>query len=98
MSGLTFAWAHEICSDDNEERAIVVATMNEMAYVVQAWLPLLVWQQIDAPQYQKGFITATCLSVLMIFTAFVIRLLQHKELRRKGGQDMSSEEDIVIAQ
>ncbi|KAH9909642.1 MFS general substrate transporter [Xylariomycetidae sp. FL2044] len=58
ISGLTFAWAHEICSDDNEERALVVASMNEMAYVFQAWLPLLVWQQVEAPQYRKGFITS----------------------------------------
>ncbi|KAI1767706.1 MFS general substrate transporter [Hypoxylon sp. FL1150] len=57
ISGLTFAWAHEICSDDNEERALVVATMNEMAYVVQSWLPLIIWQQVDGPQYHKGFIT-----------------------------------------
>ena len=44
-------WAHEICSDDNEERAIVTGSMNQMAYVVQIWLPLLIWQQIDAPMY-----------------------------------------------
>lgn len=54
LSGLCFAWAHELCSEDNEERAIVVATMNEMAYVLQAWLPLIVWQQVDAPEYRKG--------------------------------------------
>ena len=34
ISGLTFAWAHEICSDDNEERALVTGSMNQMAYVV----------------------------------------------------------------
>jgi MFS transporter, ACS family, pantothenate transporter len=76
------AWAHEICADDNEERAIVIATMNEMAYVLQAWLPLIVWQQVDAPQYQKGFITVACLSLLLIITAFVIRVLHHREIRR----------------
>jgi len=53
LSGLCFAWAHEICADDNEERAIVTATMNEMAYVCQAWLPLIVWQTTSAPEYQK---------------------------------------------
>ena len=79
LSGLCMAWAHEICADDNEERALVIATMNEMAYVLQAWLPLIVWQQVDAPQYQKGFITITCLSILMIGTAFAVRHLQKKE-------------------
>ena len=58
--------------------------MNEMAYVFQAWLPLIVWQQVDAPEYRKGFITVSCISLVLIITTFVIRSLDHKEsiLRR----------------
>ena len=83
ISGLCMAWAHEICSADNEERAIVIASMNEMAYVMQAWLPLLVWQQVEAPEYRKGFITTTFLSAGMIATAFIIRKLWKREQRQK---------------
>ncbi|KAI6321389.1 hypothetical protein MCOR34_002590 [Pyricularia oryzae] len=86
ISGLTFAWAHEICSDDNEERALVVAAMNQMAYVVQAWLPLLIWQQVDQPRYQKGFITMVFIAAGMIATAFTIRLLHHRERARKAKE------------
>lgn len=82
LSGMCYAWAHEICSADNEERALVTATMNEMAYVCQAWLPLIVWQQVDAPEYQKGYITVTCLSVLLIITTVVIRMLQNRQNRQ----------------
>ena len=57
--------------------------MNELAYVVQAWLPLLVWQQVDAPEYQKGFITVTCLSVCIIVTALGTRFLHKREIRRE---------------
>ncbi|RYP41123.1 hypothetical protein DL767_001284 [Monosporascus sp. MG133] len=46
IRGLPFARAHEICSDHNEERALVTGTMNGMAYVFQAWLPLVIWQQV----------------------------------------------------
>jgi hypothetical protein len=53
--------------------------MNEMAYVFQAWLPLVVWQQVDAPQYRKGFIAVTILSVLLIGMTFVVRFLHQKE-------------------
>ncbi|KAL2814676.1 major facilitator superfamily domain-containing protein [Aspergillus cavernicola] len=84
LSGLCMAWAHEICSDDNEERALVVGSMNEMAYVFQAWLPQVVWQQIDAPQYRKGFITGTVMSVILIGTTFATRSLQIWEDERKG--------------
>lgn len=82
LSGLCFAWAHEICTFDNEERAIVVASMNEMAYVVQAWLPLIVWQQVEAPEYQKGFITVAFLSASMIISALLIRVLHARDLSK----------------
>ena len=82
LSGLIYAWCHEICADDNEERALVSATMNEMAYVCQAWLPLIVWQQVDAPQYHKGFITVSCISAVLMITALGTRHLYQKEIRR----------------
>lgn len=56
--------------------------MNEMAYVLQAWLPLIVWQQVDAPQYRTGFITITCLSVLLIITGFVTKALHKRQIRQ----------------
>lgn len=84
LSKLTpLSWAHEICTRDNEERAIVIASMNEMAYVIQAWLPLVVWQQVDAPQYRKGFITVTFLSFALIITAIVTRVLHGRELAKE---------------
>lgn len=107
LSGLCFAWAHEICTHDNEERAIVVGAMNEMAYVLQAWLPLLVWRQVEAPQYRKGFITVTCLSAGLIATALVIRVLHARELATRrhdqetGGTEYSSsseEPDVFVEQ
>lgn len=33
---LILSWLNEICSDDTEKRAIVVAAANDLAYVVQA--------------------------------------------------------------
>lgn len=76
-------WAHEICSDDNEERALVVGSMNEMAYVFQAWLPQVVWQQVDGPKYRKGFITGTVMSVILIITTFSVRALEFWENGKK---------------
>jgi len=92
ISGLTFAWAHEICKDDNEERALVTGSMNQMAYVFQAWLPLLIWQQIDGPYYKKGYITSVFIAVSLIATAFLIRHLQKREIRAKAATD-----DVVEA-
>ena len=92
-------WAHEICAEDNEERAIVVASMNEMAYVLQAWLPLLVWQQVDAPQYRKGFITLTFLSASLIGTGFITKALHKSQDRRSAWipeADCDSADQVII--
>ncbi|KAF4952430.1 hypothetical protein FSARC_12647 [Fusarium sarcochroum] len=83
ISGLTFAWAHEICKDDNEERALVVGSMNEIAYVFQAWLPLLIWKTTEAPQYPKGYSTMVAFAIAMAGTAILIRFLHRKELVAK---------------
>ncbi|KAJ9409616.1 hypothetical protein DTO045G8_2542 [Paecilomyces variotii] len=95
LSGLLMAWSHEICADDNEERAITVGSMNELAYVFQAWLPLIVWQQVDAPQYRKGYITVTILSALLIVSVFAIRHLHKSEIADKRGHigEETQEED-----
>lgn len=73
------SWAHEICTGDSEERALVVAAMNEMGYVVQAWLPNIVWQQVTAPEYTTGYITAACLSLLFLLNIVVVWRLQRRE-------------------
>lgn len=70
--------------------------MNEMAYVLQAWLPLLVWRQVEAPQYRKGFITVAFLSAALIATGLTIRLLHARELiKRRGGQASDPEERTI---
>lgn len=84
ISGLCFAWSHEICKDDNEERALVTGAMNEMAYVIQAWLPLVIWQQVEAPEYPKGYPTMIGLALVLIGTIFTIRFLHKRELRVKS--------------
>ena len=56
--------------------------MNEMAYVLQAWLPLIVWQQVDAPEYHKGYITVSVISSILIITALVTRKLDMSERAR----------------
>ena len=44
-------------------------------FVVEAWLPLLVWQQVDEPRYQKGFITVSCISVALVAHTMLIKSL-----------------------
>jgi ACS family pantothenate transporter-like MFS transporter len=79
LFGLCFSWAHEICEEDNDERALVTAIMNEMAHLLLAWLPLVMWQQVEVPQYHR----VSFLSGPVIVTALVVRFLQNRELEHQ---------------
>lgn len=52
--------------------------MNEMTYVLQAWLPLVVWQQVDAPEYLKGFV----MSFRVAVTGVITKVLHEWQIRR----------------
>ncbi|GLB33663.1 putative MFS general substrate transporter [Lyophyllum shimeji] len=56
----TFAWANQICADDDQERGIVLASMNMWNNVINAWWPLLFYRATDAPRFKKGMIAMIC--------------------------------------
>lgn len=50
----SYTWANEVCAGDNEERALVISSMNGMQYAVAAWLPILIFPQTMAPTFRKS--------------------------------------------
>lgn len=60
----------------------MLACMNMMNNVLTAWLPLIVWKQVDAPRYHKGFITASCTSALFVAVSATVAILQKRDNRR----------------
>ncbi|KAL6230835.1 hypothetical protein BDW75DRAFT_234093 [Aspergillus navahoensis] len=81
LSGICMAWAQEICSSDNEERALVIATMNTMSHVFNAWLPQIVWQQVDAPEYRMGYTSCAVMAVALAFMVWVVRMMQYRSTK-----------------
>jgi ACS family pantothenate transporter-like MFS transporter len=56
--------------------------MNDSACIISIWLVLIIWQHIDAPKHQKGFITAFVFSAVAIVLVSVVRTLAKRELLR----------------
>ncbi len=56
--------------------------MNDIVYVFGIWLVLVIWQQVDAPRYHKGFWTASGFSVAAVVLVFVVKYLHERDLRR----------------
>ncbi|KFZ24076.1 hypothetical protein V502_01452 [Pseudogymnoascus sp. VKM F-4520 (FW-2644)] len=89
--GLFFAWANEITSADNEERAIVIGTMNQFGNTVSAWLPLIVFQQVESPRYYKGWVTLTVINSSLIISTLVTWQLQKREDAKRAVVEDSSD-------
>ncbi|KAG5725367.1 Pantothenate transporter liz1 [Termitomyces sp. T112] len=79
----TFAWANQICSDDDQERGIVLASMNMWNNVVNAWWPLLFYKATDAPRFTKGMIAMICVSVATLWITWVVWYLERREKNTK---------------
>ncbi|KAL1874328.1 hypothetical protein Daus18300_003692 [Diaporthe australafricana] len=62
---LILTWINEICSDDTEKRALLVALGNDLAYVVQAVAPNFVWKTTDFPAARKGYLWCIVMQVLL---------------------------------
>ncbi|KAJ6171089.1 hypothetical protein N7470_000156 [Penicillium chermesinum] len=71
---LILSWINEICSDDTEKRALLVAMANDLAYVVQAVAPNFVWKTTDFPAAKKGYLWAAILQVLTILVTIIIQV------------------------
>ncbi|GAD99144.1 hypothetical protein AN4142.2 [Paecilomyces variotii No. 5] len=83
MTAIYYTWANEVCSDDNEERAFVVSSMNGFQYAVAAWLPIVIFPQTEAPTFRKGFPATFGFVIAALVVIVITQLLALREKRQK---------------
>ncbi|KAL2075029.1 hypothetical protein VTL71DRAFT_8809 [Oculimacula yallundae] len=98
---LILTWINEICSEDTEKRALLVAAGNDFAYVVQAVAPNFVWKTTEFPAARKGYLWSIVLQILLILWTAIIQILlwRDKKIAAKaesegslaGSQDSDSQ-------
>ncbi|PFH52537.1 hypothetical protein AMATHDRAFT_139535 [Amanita thiersii Skay4041] len=82
----TFAWANQICADDAQERAIVLASMNMWNNVVNAWWSIVFYPATDAPKFRKGMIAMICICVVTLGITWVVWFLERREHKNRQRQ------------
>ncbi|KAG2058824.1 MFS general substrate transporter [Suillus hirtellus] len=75
----TFAWANQICANDYQERAIVLASMNMWNNAVNAWWPLLFYPATDAPRFKRGMIAMICTCAATLGVTWLVWYLERRE-------------------
>ncbi|KAL4265575.1 MFS transporter superfamily protein [Pleurotus pulmonarius] len=85
----TFAWANQICADDDQERGVVLASMNMWNNVINAWWPLVFYPATDAPRFTKGMYAMIGVAVATLAATALVWALERRErgmgARRRGG-------------
>ncbi|TYJ53785.1 hypothetical protein B9479_005545 [Cryptococcus floricola] len=90
---LILTFINEICSDDTEKRALLVAAANDFAYVVQAIVPNFVWKTVDFPEARTGWTYSVSLNAALIVWMTAILLLLRRD-RRKALRSASSSSNL----
>jgi len=82
LSPLVYSWANEICREDAEERAFVIASMLAISNAFSAWIPLLVWPTTQAPRYEKGYVFNQVNMILFAATTVALWWYDRRDQRR----------------
>lgn len=65
--GSNFAWANDVTRADEQERAMVLASMNLWSNVVNSWWSIVLYPATDAPRFRKGMIALICVAVVSLY-------------------------------
>ncbi|KAI0693818.1 MFS general substrate transporter [Cytidiella melzeri] len=83
----TFAWANQICADDDQERGIVLASMNMWNNVINAWWPLVFYPATDSPWFTKGMWAMIGTALATLGVTALVWWLERREKRRVTGKE-----------
>ncbi|KAJ5243230.1 uncharacterized protein N7469_001557 [Penicillium citrinum] len=92
MTAVFYTWANEICAGDNEERAVVISSMNGFQYAVAAWLPIVIFPQTMAPSFRYGYPATFGLVIAAIISVIVIQLFVLRDKREEVKSSNTAEE------
>ncbi|CAD6980989.1 unnamed protein product [Tilletia controversa] len=93
--GNNFAWANDVMRDDDQERAMVLASMNIWSNVVNLWWSIVLYPATDAPRFKKGMIATICVAVVTVIITLATRHLDVRERKRYRNDAVSRPNDNV---
>jgi MFS transporter, ACS family, pantothenate transporter len=62
----------------------VVSSMNGFQYAVAAWLPIIIFPQVEAPTFRKGFPSTFGFTIAAIICVCAIQWFAIRENRKKA--------------
>jgi MFS family permease len=96
---MIFSWLNGMLAYDDMKRNFVVVCTNTLAYVTGAWVPILTFNQNEAPKFHKGFPYTLFLSAFGFFLTGLTLFLTSRDKKREQSLNVhekkSSELDVI---
>lgn len=83
IAAVLYSWANIICSENSQERALTLSTMNTLGNTFSVWVPLFVWKTVDAPRYLKGYAYNIGLDSMMLILLVPLTYLYRRSQKQK---------------
>lgn len=84
---MIFSWINGMLAEDDMKRNFVVVVTNTLAYVTGAWVPMLTFNQNEAPRFKKGFSYTLFLSAFGFVLTGVVFYLARRDANRAAKVD-----------
>lgn len=91
-----FAWANVVCRNDNEERVIVLASMNMFSSAVNAWWSIVFYSANFGPRFRRGMWAMIGVSIALFVWTITIRWMQRREESRPPSVVGYDDEEVVV--
>lgn len=89
---MIFSWVNRSLAHDDMKRNFVVVITNTLAYVTGAWVPVLTFNQTQAPRFYIGFsYTATLSAFGVVLTFITAWFFRRDALREERAADALAE-------
>ncbi|GAA6006470.1 hypothetical protein JCM10207_004944 [Rhodosporidiobolus poonsookiae] len=77
-----FSWANDIARDDEQERSIILASMNMWSSAFNTWWSIVFFPADHAPKWERGMVSIIVLVPIFAFLTLLARHLQLRDKRR----------------
>ena len=74
----------EITGGDAEERSIVLALMDALAYSQSAWVPYLTYPADAAPRFHNGYIASVAFFIAQFGITMLVWWMHRRDVRKAG--------------
>ncbi|CCH41484.1 Vitamin H transporter [Wickerhamomyces ciferrii] len=92
IAAVLYSWANIICSNNSQERALTLSTMNTLGNTFGVWVPLFVWKTSDAPRYLKGYAYNIGLDSMMLILLVPLTILYRRNKEHTKIDDSNDDE------